>query len=240
MVGRCRAQNLKGVEIDHRAASVARYHQPRMLRRDRRGDCRPETPRLRVIPSAPSPPQRQHPRRAAVEIDEAQAPPVRDHARRQRVVAHGAAAELRHQRADVGDRVALDPQQDQLGAGASAASNGMRARRKKLAGSLAVAKPSTKAISTRSRSGSCCSCSCRDRRQMRRLPLHGAADRLRVIVPGARAVAVMVMIVIVSLMHRCLPSKQPVYRSVSCGCRACRAPPSSRAPRPPRARRPAP
>jgi hypothetical protein len=34
-----------------------------------------------------------------------------------------------------------------------------------------------------------------------RLPLHGAARRLHMIVSGAGAIAVVVMIVIVSLMH---------------------------------------
>ncbi len=47
----------------------------------------------------------------AVKVDEAQTPPMRNQARRQRVVAERAAAEVRRQAADIGERVDFDAQQ---------------------------------------------------------------------------------------------------------------------------------
>src|SRR3981189_1104210 len=52
----------------------------------------------------------------AVEINKAQAPPMRNQARRQRIVAERAAAEVRRQAADIGERVDFDPQQIEFGA----------------------------------------------------------------------------------------------------------------------------
>ena len=60
--------------------------------------------------------ERQRTQFVAVEIDEAQAAAVRDHARRQRIVAERAAAEMRRQAADIGERVDLDAQEVERGA----------------------------------------------------------------------------------------------------------------------------
>src|SRR6266700_2288623 len=47
----------------------------------------------------------------AIKINETQAPPLRHHAGRQRIVAERAAAEMRRQAADIGERVDFDTQQ---------------------------------------------------------------------------------------------------------------------------------
>ena len=132
---------------------------------------------------------------------------MRDHARRQRVVAHGAAAELRHQRADIGDRVALDPQHDKLVAlridRLERNARQPQETRRVLGRGEAFDKGHLHQIEIRLVLVVVVLAIVR---QMRRLPLHGAACRLHVIVPGAgRAVAMVMMIVIVSLVHRHAP-----------------------------------
>ena len=106
------------------------------------------------------------------------------------------AAEVRRQRTDVGRLIDLDAQQAEALAVAGLADEGIPASLRKLVGSGAFGKASTKAVSTRSRSGSRGSDSRHfdARNEMRRLPLAGRGGA---VVAGA-AVADRV---VVSVMH---------------------------------------
>src|SRR5450755_562273 len=146
----------------------------------------------------------QRPQASAVEIDKAQPSPPRDKIRRQGIVAEGAAAEMRRQAADIGQRVDLDPQQFQAGiAGydlkwnARQAQEAGRVRR----GDEPIDKGGFDLVEIGFR---------RNRargavRLVRRLPLHRGALAMRMIVPGpVRRMRVIMMMIMDVTMIMCM------------------------------------
>jgi hypothetical protein len=137
--------------------------------------------------------------RRAVEIDETQPAAARDEIRRQRIVAEGAAAEMRGQAADIGQCINLDPQQFQVClAGRDLERDSRQAQE---AGGIRCLK---KAIDERCLNLVEVGLRCnrvllRAVRLMRRLPLHGRAMGMMMVVAGAvrRMVMIMTMMMVV-------------------------------------------